>query len=348
MPSAGLRTDPQRAIRTGRPRSALLAISRLAGAGPGRAEPASITVITRSASSARASARRTPSASMLSEVSRRPAVSTSVTGTPPSTTRVSSASRVVPGICGDDRHVAFRQRVDQRGFADVRRAGDGEEQALAQLLAAAGIVEMGARSPAGHARSVASSWSSTSGGRSSSGKSISASWYARMPRSRSAQSWYSAPSAPSSCRSACRRCASVSAAIRSWTASASTRSMRPFRKARRVNSPGSAGRKPGFGQRVRHAVDHRPAAVQMQFGTVLAGIGARAGKPQHQRMVQHAARPDRAGGRSEAWRGGGRQPAAQRCHSRSRTAGPLRRMTAMAARAEPEARAKIVSDIMAC
>ena len=52
------------------------------------------------------------------------------------------------------------------------------------------------------------------------------------------------PSSPLSWRYACRRCASVSAAIRSARPSTAVRSSRPFSNARRVNSPASAGRKP--------------------------------------------------------------------------------------------------------
>lgn len=56
--------------------------------------------------------------------------------------------------------------------------------------------------------------------------------------------WYSRPSSPSICRSACCRCASVSAWMRSRSPSAAVRSSFPRWNARRVNSPGSAGRSP--------------------------------------------------------------------------------------------------------
>ena len=42
-----------------------------------------------------------------------------------------------------DRHVAPGQRIDQRRFADIRRPGDREHQAVAQPLAAAVVVQMG-------------------------------------------------------------------------------------------------------------------------------------------------------------------------------------------------------------
>ncbi len=44
-------------------------------------------------------------------------------------------------------------------------------------------------------------------------------------------------------------------------------------------------------QRVRHPGDYRPAGVQMQLGGILARIAARPRQPQHQRLVQHLARP---------------------------------------------------------
>ena len=49
---------------------------------------------------------------------------------------------------------------------------------------------------------------------------------------------------PSNCRTAARAARPPSAEIRAITASALLRSIRPFRNARRVNSPGSASRAP--------------------------------------------------------------------------------------------------------
>ena len=59
-----------------------------------------------------------------------------------------------------------------------------------------------------------------------------------------------------SARSACRCCAAVSAASRSPSPSTCARSSRPFSSARRVNSPGSAGRSPSMRAKRRQ---HRPA-----------------------------------------------------------------------------------------
>ncbi len=51
------------------------------------------------------------------------------------------------------------------------------------------------------------------------------------------------------------------------------------------------GAQPGRHQRPGHPVDHRSAAVQMQFCAVLAGVGAGARKPQDQGMIQRNAGP---------------------------------------------------------
>ncbi len=37
---------------------------------------------------------------------------------------------------------------------------------------------------------------------------------------------------------------------------------------------------------VADRIDHRPPAVQLQLGAILAGFGLRARKPQHQRLVE--------------------------------------------------------------
>jgi hypothetical protein len=200
-------------------------------------------VITRSAAAARARARRTPSASISSAASRNPAVSTSVTGTLPSTTRVSKASRVVPGI---GETIATSRSANALTSDDLPTFGwpvTAKTRPSRRRSPRRPSSRCAATSPHNAASSTCTC-ASTSGGRSSSGKSISASCWASSSRSRSAQPPYSVPRAPSSWRNAWRRCASVSAAIRSCTASASVRSIRPLRKARRVNSPGSAGLAP--------------------------------------------------------------------------------------------------------
>ncbi len=114
----------------------------------------------------------------------------------------------------------------------------------------------------------AETWSGTS---SSSAKSSSASTIARAVISRPRQASNARLCAPDAWRSACRRCASVSASIRSASPSTSVRSSLPLRKARRVNSPGSAGRSPGIAaERRQHSRDDGPAAVNLKLGDILA------------------------------------------------------------------------------
>ena len=92
------------------------------------------------------------------------------------------------------------------------------------------------------------------------------------------------------------------------------------------------------GQRRR---DHRAAAVQLQFGRVLAGLAVRSGEPQRQRLVDHLAgcRIADAGKGRLARRG----DFAGEALSASPARGPEMRMTAIAAGGRPEERAKMVS-----
>jgi hypothetical protein len=136
----------------------------------------------------------------------------------------------------------------------------------------------------------------------------------------------------------CRRWAAVSAAIRSATPSAAVRSSLPWTKARRVNSPASAGARarPGLRPRPRPRRARRAGAV----GAVLAGVAARPGTrapgavraPRRFRVAQPL---------SEATRGGGSDPAKRR--TTSPAPAPDKRITATAARPAPVARAKITS-----
>ena len=83
-----------------------------------------------------------------------------------------------------------------------------------------------------------------SGAMSSSGKSRCASMCASVRTIWSRRSLMRWESLPASCSLAACRANSVREWIKSATASAWARSMRPLRKARRVNSPGSARRAP--------------------------------------------------------------------------------------------------------
>ena len=48
-----------------------------------------------------------------------------------------------PREVGDNRNITFRQSIDKRRLADIRRPADGEEQTLSQLLATPGIIQVG-------------------------------------------------------------------------------------------------------------------------------------------------------------------------------------------------------------
>ncbi len=84
------------------------------------------------------------------------------------------------------------------------------------------------------------------------------------------------PRATAPPRSPASRCAaalaarSVSAAMRSATASACARSMRPLRNARSVNSPGAASRAPERNTTIRHEDNHSRATMHVQFNQVFA------------------------------------------------------------------------------
>mmetsp|Transcript_34916 Transcript_34916/g.60154 ORF Transcript_34916/g.60154 Transcript_34916/m.60154 type:complete len:227 (-) Transcript_34916:341-1021(-) len=82
----------------------------------------------------------------------------------------------------------------------------------------------------------------TSSSRSSSPKSITASVWAKQLIKTSLHASYCFRRCPSICFKACLRCSDVSASNRSLNPSTSVKSILPLSNARRVNSPGAAGR----------------------------------------------------------------------------------------------------------
>src|SRR6202521_6854 len=112
-------------------------VAALSGAPP----DASMSHRTRSADCARARARRTPSASTGSLVSRTPAVSTSTTGTPARSSATSIASRVVPGSAETIATSRAARRLSSVDFPTLGGAGDRHDESIAQSLATAAIVE---------------------------------------------------------------------------------------------------------------------------------------------------------------------------------------------------------------
>ena len=118
--------------------------------------------------------------------------------------------------------------------------------------------------------------------------------------------------------------------------------MRPASKARRVNSPGSARRKPGRrAELMLHCSNDRPAAVQVQLGHVLAGLGVRPGQPQHQRLVEQRRSARHAQPPQRRRRGSGSLPLPS-ATSAWPAAGPDTRTTAIAAGGRPDESAKMV------
>ncbi len=215
-----------------------------------------------------------PIRSTASSLARRPAVSSTRTGTPSMKKRSSITSRVVPADRRHDRAFFAEQRVEQRRLPGVGRTDDRERQALAHEPAALPIRRRalqallrtqrgGRRRPRGRVRALRPD-------------SRSRRRVLRAP-SRAARATASIAARKPPVRFACaaRAPARDSASITSATASAALRSSLPLRNARRVNSPGPAARAPACNKRAqRFARDHR-AAVHVQFDDVFARHGAR-------------------------------------------------------------------------
>ena len=187
-----------------------------------------------------------------------------------------------------DCRLPSRQPIEQRRLARIWRTRDGDAQPLAQPLPlpcqALLISSANGRIAPAHAPSDPPEHHPHRKNRSRlRPKPTLRSTAAASVSARS-------PSRPLSCRKACRRCASVSAATRSASPSTAVKSMRPFSKARRVNSPASAWRKPAsFAQADKHRSDHGAAAMNLQLDDVLAGLAVWAGKPQRQAFVDQIA-----------------------------------------------------------
>ena len=77
---------------------------------------------------------RPPALSSGSSLSRSPAVSTIVTGSPARSSRTSITSRVVPATADVRRRLAARQIVQERRFADIRGADQRHLEAFSQSL----------------------------------------------------------------------------------------------------------------------------------------------------------------------------------------------------------------------
>ena len=114
---------------------------------------------------------------------------------------------------------------------------------------------------------------------------------------------------------------------------------------------GAAGEFAGFGgpqfgspaERFQHRRHHGTAAMKVEFGGILAGFAARAGKPQHQRIVDRLA----IGGIATAPASPGAVPAsAAPASERGASLRPATRTTAIAAGSRPDDSAKMVDGSM--
>ena len=171
-----------------------------------------------------------------------PAVSRKTTGMPPSAMVPSTMSRVVPGT-GD----TIARSAPSSAFSKVDFPAFGAPASTTVTpwwMARARSVNASISSTPAASRVTSDHACPDARPTCSSGKSSATSSPAitssNSLRSRSTR----VPSSPASARAASVTARSVRAPIISATASARVRSMRPFRNARRVNSPGSARRAP--------------------------------------------------------------------------------------------------------
>ena len=186
---------------------------------------------------------RTPSLSIASVLSRKPAVSVRCTARPSRSIVISIRSRVVPGIsltiARSVRASAF-SRLDLPALGApatttlAPRPSNAPGRALSRRLFRASRAKIN--------RFVA--WSCGNGSIGSSEKSIFASIYTLNSPICSDNTPICSEKSPVNERRAERAAACVWLSIRSATASAWARSSLPFKKARSVNSPGLASRAP--------------------------------------------------------------------------------------------------------
>mmetsp|Transcript_17138 Transcript_17138/g.47522 ORF Transcript_17138/g.47522 Transcript_17138/m.47522 type:complete len:275 (-) Transcript_17138:585-1409(-) len=207
---------------------------------------ASTTIITISAFAAAARERSTPKRSTLSTLSRMPAVSSSVRGTPPTTKPASTTSRVVPAISvtiARSLELHALSRLDFPTFGRPTMATVMPERSNVPVRAVRKAASMPSCSDSTCPCSLCASMS----GKSSS-KSRRASSSAIRESTCARSSPTAAPTPPANPANAESAAPVVRACSNSETASAWERSRRPFRNARKVNSPGPALRAPASKQ----------------------------------------------------------------------------------------------------
>ncbi len=188
-----------------------------------------------------------------------------------------------------DRHVSLGQRVHQTGFADIRWAGDREHQALAQPLSAPSVVQMlgnplrqrrkpGERQRLGFQRQVLAG---------------------EVDQRLLLGQQHAQPFGPVAVDLP-QRTIELAQRLRPLGGGLGFHQIADRLGLYQVHpavEEGAAGELTRLGgpraerhQRLRHALNHRAPAVQMQFGRVLTGVTGGRRQPKHQRLVELFAR----------------------------------------------------------
>ena len=193
---------------------------------------------------------------------------------------------------GDDRARRADERVEQARLPDVRRADDRDLQPFADQAAAARVGEQ-RRGP----REQRRRWPS----RARRARRSDSPRRENRPTPRAARSDRTAPRrsraivarqrAVAADRTPPAPAAASPRRSRSATASACIRSIRPFRYARSVNSPGSASRAPAAHRGRDDRLQHDRAAVRADLDDVVAGVRGGRGKVGHDDLIDR--RPQR-------------------------------------------------------
>ena len=338
---AGEEADADCGAGTAPPRSVLLATLRVAGPVAGSIGwPASVREMMRSAAAARARARRTPSASMGSSVARRPAVSTRVTGTPARVMRVSSASRVVPGMgetMATSRSASALMREDLPTLGGPVMANTRPSRR---------------RSP----RRLSFRWVESSVCRAAEfgeGGGFGFGWKVFV---REVDEGFLlghegeqpvGPGVVERAEFAFELAEGLLALGCGFGCDEVVDGFR-FEQVEAVVEEGAAGEFTGLGgagaegdEGVGYIGQHGGAGVEVEFGGVFAGVGGGGGEPERDGSVKHGVSVGWRRVRRAALRGCGRRLAV-RAVRMARAAGPLRRMMAIAARPVAVAGAKMV------
>mmetsp|Transcript_73 Transcript_73/g.230 ORF Transcript_73/g.230 Transcript_73/m.230 type:complete len:320 (-) Transcript_73:28-987(-) len=284
--------------------------------------------------------------------SRSPAVSDKSTGRPPSCSVTSTTSRVVPAIgetIAAGRSASAFSSVDLPAFGGPRMATRTPSRTTSPRPPSPSCASTSDRRR--RTFCIAPKSASVVTSSASSPKSMRASVCARAARS----SWRHPSSllrcAPPILRSACLRCSSVSALIRSASPSTCVSSMRPLANACRVNSPGSAIRRPSSlpsASSVAEITARDPCVCNSTVSSPVKELGPGNHSASTSSMSSRFSTSAFSGDhifRRTAFRGTGGPPLrpGTMCENTSAARGPDIRTTETPARPAPEDRAKTVS-----